>query len=1133
MNKSRMSKQISILTRKNVLSAVLMVVLAFLAAPQLMAQELAATITGTVADSSGAVIAGAKIVITQNGVNGASRTVTSDQAGNYTATNMSAGTYTVTVTAAGFSTFTGKNLVLNVAQHRSLDVVMKPGAVTTTMTVEESAVQVDTVSSEQADTISGTQVRELELNNRNFEQLVTLQPGVVSGLPDEVGFGLNNATTISVNGARSTANNWTVDGADINDSGSNGTLLNVPSIDAIQEFTLERSGYDAGYGHSGGGQILAVTKSGTSSFHGDVYEFDRNTLFNADTYFNKENSPITPRGSEHYNNYGFTLGGPLYIPRVYNTAKNKTMFFWSEEWRKVSAPTSISLLAPTPAMLNGTFTGPITFTSPAQQACVSYDATTNLSQISSSCYSQNAKVFLKYVYGPFPGNSNGLYNTSISSMNNFREDLLRIDHQFSSNLRLFARGMQDEVPQDFPQGLWTSNFPGLTDSLVNAPGHNVVVNLTWTPNQNLVNELEGVFAQGEIRSSFAANQIVDSPTVVSQLTNKLAYQDPYGRMPGVAFTGGIYNAFQISQDPYHERNLDRSILDNFTAVLGKHTLRAGFIVQFMLKSENGTEGSANFDFNTWQDFLVGNAASYTQVSRDITPDLHFANMETYIQDDWKLAQHLTINLGVRYSHFPSPADINNVINNFVPSIYSAAKAPQIDPATGYFVTGQAFMPNTYTNGLIFPAGSACTQAQAISSQITCSPWGSRVNPPANMNFAPRVGFAYDPLGNNKLAIRGGFGIFYDRTLNGIWEQNGFQDPPLVQTATASNTSFDNPLQGNVSGPVGPNHLITTGSPKFDAPSYTDYNLSVQAELRPNTVASIAYVGATGRHLLGEIDANQPTVATREANPTKNVNAIVPYLGYSWFAERNPAYNSNFNSLQATLTHHSSNGLTLNLSYTWSKNMTNLNGDPDVVIGTSEASSNSYDIKMDHGPASLNQPQTFMANYVYDLPFFKQAHGLTGHVLGGWEVSGITALVSGQSITVVQASDPFASYPGGIDIGSPNGDILPRPDRVGPNKLIKKPGEWFDTTSFTDAVGHFGSTGNGTLLGPGIDSWDIGIVKNTRIAGNYRFQFRGEFFNAFNHTNFSSIDTNTDTSGYGQVTTAHNPRNVQLGAKLYF
>jgi hypothetical protein len=1129
-----MSKQISILTKKIYLSVVLMVVLAFLATSQLMAQELAATITGTVTDSSGAALAGAQIVIIQNGVNGASRTVTSDQAGNYTATNMSAGTYTVTVTATGFSTFTGKNLVLNVAQHRSLDVVLKPGAVTTSVTVEESAVQVDTVSSEQADTISGTQVRELELNNRNFEQLVTLQPGVVSGLPDEVGFGLNNATTISVNGARSTANNWTVDGADINDSGSNGTLLNVPSVDAIQEFTLERSGYDAGYGHSGGGQILAVTKSGTSSFHGDVYEFDRNTMFNANTYFNKDAAVATPRGAEHYNNFGFTLGGPLYIPKVYNTAKNKTMFFWSEEWRKVSSPNSILLLAPTQAMLNGTFTGPITFTSPAQQACVSYDATTNLSQISPSCYSQNAKVFLKYVFDPFPGNSNGDYSTSISSTNNFREDLLRIDHQFSSKLRIFARGMQDEVPQDYPQGLFSTNFPGMSDSKVNVPGQNVVVNLTWTPNQNLVNEIEGVFAQGEIHASFGSNQVIDSPTIDSQLTNNFAYQDPYGRLPAVSFTGNILNPFTLPLTPYHERNLDRSIFDNFTAVLGKHTLRAGFLVQFMLKSENASEGNSSFNFNTWQDFLLGNASVYTQTSRDITPDLHFANMETYVQDDWKLTQRLTINLGVRYSHFPSPGDVKDVINNFVPSIYSASKAPLIDPGSGNFVTGQTFMPNTYTNGLIFPTGSACTQAQAISSQITCSPWGSTVNPPANLNFAPRVGFAYDPFANNKLAIRGGFGIFYDRTLDGIWEQNGFQDPPLVQTATVSNTSFDNPVQGNVSGPTGPNHLITTGSPKFDAPSYTDYNLSFQAELRPNTVASVAYVGATGRHLLGEIDANQPTVATRLANPTTNVNAIVPYLGYSWFAERNPAYNSNFNSLQATLTHHSSNGLTLNLSYTWSKNLSNLNGDPDVVIGTSEASSDSYDIQMDHGPASLNQPQTFMANYVYDLPFFKQAHGLSGRVLGGWEVSGITAFLSGQSITVVQAHDPFSGYPGGINIATPNYDILPRPDRTGPIKMIKKQGEWFDTTSFTDAVGHFGSTGNGTLLGPGIDSWDIGIVKNTRIAGNYRFQFRGEFFNAFNHTNFTSIDTNTDTgTTFGQATAAHTPRNVQLGAKLYF
>lgn len=1131
MNKLRSSKPNNAFafTVKSFLGAMLVVALALSATPLLKAQELAATIMGNVTDTSGSVIAGAKIVIAQNGGNGVSRTVISDQAGSYTATNLSAGSYTVTVSAAGFTEFTGKNLVLNVAQHRSLDVVLHPGSVTTTVTVEENTFQIDTVSSEQADTISGTQVRELELNNRNFEQLVTLQPGVVSGLPDEVGFGLNNATVISVNGARSTANNWTVDGADINDSGSNGTLLNVPSVDAIQEFTLERSTYDAGYGHSGGGQVLAATKSGSSTFHGDVYEFDRNTLFNANSYFNKHQQSVSPRGAEHYNNYGFTLGGPLFIPKVYNTAKNKTTFFWSEEWRKVSQPNTIGLPAPTQDQLNGTIIGQVA-NAPAN--CVTYDATTNLSQIKPSCYSQNAKVYLTNVFDKFPANSGGYYDATFSAMSNFREDLVRIDEAITNKLHFFARGMEDEVPQDYPQGLFSSNFAGLAESTVNVPGHNVVANLTWSINQKLVNELQGTFSQGEIHASFSPNQVINSASVASQLTNTTAYSDPYGRLPVISFTGGTINGFSMPLTPYKERNLDRTLFDNFTAVLGKHTLRAGINIQFMLKSENGAEGNASFNFNTWQDFLLGNAAVYTQASRDITPDLHYPNMETYAQDDWKLTKRLTVNLGVRYSYFPSPGDVKNVVNNFVPSVYSAAKAPQIDPVSGNFVAGQAFMPNTYTNGLIFPVGNACTQAKAISSQVTCSPWGSKVNPPSNLNFAPRVGFAYDPFGNSRVAIRGGYGIFYDRTLNGIWEQNGFQDPPLVQTATISNTSFDNPVQGNLTGPVGPNHLITTGSPKFDAPSYTDYNLSVQAQIKPSTVVSLGYVGAVGRHLLGEVDANQPTLSTRVANPTKNVNAIVPYLGYSWFAERNPAYNSNFNSLQATLSHHS-NGLTLNLAYTWSKNLSNLNGDPDVVIGTSEASTNSYDINMDYGPASLNQPQTFVANYVYELPFFKESHDLRGYALGGWEVSGITALESGQSITVVQANDPFANYPGGIDIATPNYDILPRPDRIAPIKRVKSQAQWFDTASFTDAVGHFGSTGNGTLIGPGIDSWDIGIVKNTRLAKEYRLQFRGEFFNAFNHTNFQAVDTNIDTSAFGQVTTAHNPRNIQLGAKLYF
>ena len=321
------------------------------------AQELQGTINGTAMDVSGAVIPNATVTISQNGVNGAVRTIQTNAAGSYTATNLPAGNYTVSVTASGFQTYTAQNVVLFVAQTRSVNAKLKPGSTSQTVTVSQNAVSLDTTTSALAGTISGTQVRELQLNNRDFEQLVTLQPGVVSGLPDEVGFGLSNTSAVAVNGARDTANNWTVDGADINDSGSNATLLNVPSVDAIQEFTLERSTYDAGFGRSGGGQVLVATKSGTSAFHGDAYEFDRNNIFNANSYFNKQTTPITPRAIERYNDFGFTIGGPLYVPKVYNTAKNKTFFFWSEEWRKVSAPSTDSVQPPTTNELNGVFRG--------------------------------------------------------------------------------------------------------------------------------------------------------------------------------------------------------------------------------------------------------------------------------------------------------------------------------------------------------------------------------------------------------------------------------------------------------------------------------------------------------------------------------------------------------------------------------------------------------------------------------------------------------------------------------------------------------------------------------------------------------------------------------------------------------
>jgi hypothetical protein len=1150
-----------------------------------LGQELAATLTGTVTDPSGAVVAGATVVVHSEETGTDIRSVTTSATGSFNITNLPAGRYTVTLTNSGFQTFVAKDVILNVAEKHTLDVQLQAGKVNEQIVVTAENVQIQTTTAEESGTVTGEQMTGLALNNRNFEQLVLLQPGVANQLGDEPGFGLSSNTSISVNGAREGANNWTVDGADINDSGSNGTLLNTPSVDAIREFTLERSNYDASFGRSGGGQVVVATKSGTNQLHGTGYEFNRNNFYNANSFENRQSIdadlakgiPLSqaaaafPTPIERYNDFGFTVGGPVEIPKLYQPAKDKTFFFWSEEWRKASTPGSAEIPVPTNGELNGVFTtaqiqtGETSPVPTVPAGCVTTTGTgaKETWTISPTCYSTNAAAYLKAVIAPFPANSGSNQLTeSYSQLNNFRQDIVRVDQNVGDRVRIFARFMQDSVPENFPFGLWgTPNYPGADPIALNAPGRNIVGNVTANISSKVVNEVEYADSWGAINATLSGTAI--SPAFTSQLTGKTAYQDPYGRAPNVTFSPSTsYTGLNNGDGPYHERNIDHNIFDNLSLQYRNHTIRLGATAMWMTKTENGAGGLATFTFDAangndpFANFLLGQAANYNQADKDTIPDLHYTNFEAYVQDDWKVSPRLTLNLGIRYSYFPSPSDSNHLLVNFDPTAFTPGVVTI--GASGNMNSGPAANSATYANGMIFPTGATCSAAQAIYAGAVCSPYGSRVNSDTNNNWGPRFGLAWDPQGNGKMSIRAGYGIFYDRTLNGIWEQNEFgtfpfnADPPLVQTAATISPSenvnlFDNSAAGAAPGPsLAPINPVMTGTPTatgvvFKAPSYQDYNVSIQREVMPNTVVELGYVGTKGTHLLGDIDLNQPTVAARTANELVDVNAIRPFAGYGAFGDRATVFTSNYNSLQASFNRRLSHGLTLGVAYTWSKLLTT------NPVDRGWGATDTYDLKLDYGLSSINTPQVFALNYLYQEPFFKNQRGL-GLILGGWELSGIVNVQTGQSIPVTQSLDPFdpgtasGSAPGAGNrgLGFLQGDAINLANQSGSASGPKTVNEWFNTAAFSQSVGTFGNSRPGAVLGPGFQRWDTSLFKDIHFGERVNFQLRLETFNTFNHGSPSQIcnDAGTGsctvgTSSFGLVTLYHIPRNVQIGGKITF
>jgi carboxypeptidase family protein len=1138
-------------------------------------QNVTGTIAGTVTDSKGGAVANAMVTVKNADRNEVIRSVNTDAYGGYVALLLPIGHYTVSVEIAGFKKATVTGLSLNVNDKLTVNLTLEVGAVSESVTVEASAAEVELQSATPAGLITGTQIRELALGTRNYEQLVSMMPGVSIGtlnqlyVGNSLPSGLAAVVSFSVNGQRNSANNWTIDGVDNVDRGSNLTLSNFPSVDALAEFKVLRSLYDAEFGRAGGGQINVVTKSGTNSFHGNAYEFFRSDVLSANNFFNNRNGIKRP--PLRYNNFGYTFGGPV--------LKSKTFFFFSEEFRRVITYTTFSATSPTAALLAGNFTNPVC-------TAVSNGQCTAVGQsIAQANFNSAATAYINDIWSKMPApNPNTLIQsnnlvTAQRSIFNFREELVRIDHTFGPKLSVFGRYSHDSIPTAEPGGLFTgAALPGVANTSTNSPGWQATGHFNYTISPRWLNDGGYAFNYSAIISDpVGFDAKANSPDVASAVT--LPFAVTLSRNPDLSISGfsGITSFGQ-----YRDYNRDHNVFDNMSWLKGRHSFRFGVSYHHYNKNENaGGTNTGSFSVVTaqpamatgvtappscttapapgtttaqcnleraWSNFLNG-FTNFSQVAKDLTADIIMQQWEGYAQDEFRVRSGLTVTLGVRYSFFGVPTDGFGNLNNFNPSLWDSAKAPTVSP------NGLLCLVGTPASTFCPGGGTPNPNADLLNGFIVGgknSPFGSHISNQDSKNFAPRLGIAWDPFGDGKTSVRTGFGLFYDAVAVGNYENTIYNNPPIVNSVNINGTQLQNPgvVAANLSVVPKGNTFYVMPVP-YSTPYTQQWSLDIQRQLWKNTLVDIGYFGNNAHHLSGLLDINQPVPGAAAAagltcgNPfgtpctgTQNtivttsaqgqsLNAVRPFQGYGPMRALETEFNSNYHALQASIQKHWGTNI-LQLNYTWSHNLTNNPSD------RSNAPQNPYDLNAEYGPSALDRRHNFTASYVYDLPWYKAQEGALGHALGGWEVSGLWYFFTGSPLTVTEGTQD----PGGIGclISSP---VSCRPDITGnPNSGAQHIRSPFFVTSVFQQVpngeARVGSSGRGVLTGPRFQRWDFALFKNTKIYGErMSLQFRAEAINLFNHTNWNAVSTSLTASTFGQVTSANDARIMQLGLKLNF
>jgi hypothetical protein len=1171
-------------------------------------QEVTGSIVGTVRDANGAAVPNATVTLTDADKKVVARTVQTNDSGEFSVPNLTPGVYDVTVEAPSFKKHIESRVKLDVGDRRSVNVSLETGNIAEVVTVEADPVAVDTTSATSGTIINGDLVRELSINNRNFTQLVTLAPGVSNDLSDQVYVGTTatanennntgaqanqpNTVNISVNGARSSQNTFTVDGADITDRGSNITIQAYPSVDSIGELRILRSLYPAEAGRSGGGQVNVVTRSGGKKFHGSAFEFIRNEALNANDYFSNQLAPVgrdaegkAKRRPFRYNNYGWTLGGPVYFfnfgegngPIVRKL--DKTFFFFSQEFRKDTRFPTLTSTVPDAQLKLGVFPVNICLQATGTTCTLTLPAGTPISTVRP--INAVSQQYITNIYNKLPLPTNAAtYGLIAPALNkaSFRQEVLKIDHSFSTKWMGYYRFQSDKIPTFDANAIFSSgsNLPGVSTTSTNSPGKTHTFQTTYAINPSTI--LEGRFTYGY--GAILSNNVGTLALINSPITPPLPYVNTRDRVPSL--TGNGFTGL-TGFGPYDNFSWKKNWSSSLTHIRGSHTVKVGGVYSMYRKNENalagsnegiysafntpgatanvlaaGVTGTVNTARQAWANYLQGTNATFTQASFDYTADLRQKAIEWFVQDEWRARRNLTLYYGVRYSYFGSPYDKNGRLSNFVPELWTAAARPTVTGA-GNRVAGTG----NNCNGMIVNSQNFTTGPAAFNCTPTISPWGKYVIDVPKKDFAPRVGLAWDPFGDGKTAIRTGYGIYHDQVLNGNFLSIIGLNQPYQQTVTIASTRIDQPLPPgstlNVVAAAAASNIRGVQS-NWHTPYQQHWSLDVQRQLTDKTILTVGYYGSKGVHLIGAYEYNDlppgfaislgstgcavgasttPSAPCQVAGTaffssaaTNILDQRRPFRGYRSINMITPQFNANYHSMQVSGQHRFAGSSQVNLAYTWSKNLT------DNQTDRSTAPQNSFNIKDDYGRATLDRRHVLSVNYVYELPFLRKRHDFVGKVFGGWQASGIATYNTGLPLTVTTSSFDAAGLgnnPALVAGNRPN--VLCDPNQGGAQTQL----QWFNTTCFqrnplasaTNIPNVVGNAGRGIINGPPTTRFDFTMSKSFRFGESTRLQLRGEAFNILNHTNFRALSTNVTATTFGQVLSVRDPRTLQLGAKFIF